>query len=80
MQHLSNPSPDATEIEGLRAYALCNGAIMAVSGYFCPPGTYWADIIQPDYGTVATGRTPLDAARAAIRQFDRDQERHRTAA
>jgi hypothetical protein len=61
------------KLEALRAYARERGAIMAVSGHFCPPGTYWADVIAPGYAAVATGPTPLHAARAAISQFQRDQ-------
>jgi hypothetical protein len=65
-------SSQADEVEALRAYAYEHGAIMAVSGHFCPEGTYWADLIRPGYATLATAASPVEAAMAAIAQFERD--------
>jgi hypothetical protein len=74
---VSQPHHSQTEqIRALKAYAESRGATLAISSRFCPAGTHWADIIKPGYGTTATGRTPLQAASAAISQFDRDQNSH----
>ena len=60
---------DAARIEAIRAHAHQLGAAMAISARFCPPGTYWADMIAPGHATIAHGATPLAAARAALQQF-----------
>jgi hypothetical protein len=74
MHHTPQPHDpnDAKQVETIRAYANSRGAIMAISGYFCPKGTYWADVIRPGYATLATATTPLQAATAALRQFEHD--------
>lgn len=72
MQHRSDPH-EAPEIVRLHGHVERHGAIMSISGRFCAHGMYWADIIRPGYGTIATGRSPLQAARAAVSQFDRDR-------
>jgi hypothetical protein len=64
---------DTSRIEAIRHYAHGLGAIMAVSGYFGPPNTYWADMIAPGQATLAQGATPLAAALAALEQFNRGQ-------
>jgi hypothetical protein len=66
------PANDLKQIEALRAYAHSRGAIMAISGHFCPTGTYWADIIRPGYATLATAPSALQAATAAIAQYKHD--------
>jgi hypothetical protein len=45
------------------------GAAMVVSGYFCMPGTYWADVIAPGRVTVARGGTAYEAAKVAFDRF-----------
>jgi hypothetical protein len=62
------PDDDA-QLEAIRHHAHTLGAIMAVSHYFCPAGTYWADIIAPGHATLAQGPTPLAAALTALDQF-----------
>ena len=60
---------DAARIEAIRHHAHTLGATMAISHYFCPPNTYWADIIKPGHATLAYGATPVAAALAALDQF-----------
>lgn len=59
---------DAARIEAIRDHAHTLGATMAISARFCPPGTYWADMIAPGHATIAHADTPLAAARAALQQ------------
>jgi hypothetical protein len=57
-------------LAAIRRRAAAHGAIVGISHRFTAPGIYWADVVMPGYGTVATGRTELEAATAAISQFD----------
>jgi hypothetical protein len=60
---------DAAKVEAICHYAHAVGAAMAVSGYFCPPGTYWADMIAPGRVSLGRGTTPLAAALDALTRF-----------
>jgi hypothetical protein len=59
---------DAARIHAIRHHAHTLGAI-AISNHFCPPNTYWADMIAPGRATLAHAATPLAAALAALNQF-----------
>jgi hypothetical protein len=73
MPNAAPPDDVQKQLEALRSYAHSRGAIMAISGHFCPTDTYWADIILPGYAILAHGPTPLHAALAAVAQFDHAQ-------
>jgi len=64
---------DSARVEALRRHAARHGAILGTSRRFRPGDTWWADVIRPGYGTIATGPTQLHAALAAISQFDNDR-------
>jgi hypothetical protein len=69
---LADLPSDAARMHALRRHAARHGAILGTSHRFSSAATWWADVIRPGYGTVATGPTQLDAAMAAIKQFDSD--------
>jgi hypothetical protein len=53
----------------IRRWARQHHAAMVVSGYFCAPGTYWADIIAAGSSSIGHGGTPDEAAIDAARRF-----------
>ena len=70
---LAEAPDDVARIEAIRRYAADHGAILGTSHRFAPAGSFWADLVAPGYGTIATGPTRLDAAMAAITQLDHDR-------
>jgi hypothetical protein len=66
---LDGLSDDAARLEAIRDHAQTLGATMAISHHFCPPATYWADIIAPGRASVGRGATPLGAALTALVEF-----------
>jgi hypothetical protein len=42
---------------------------MVVSHRFCQPGSYWADVVAPDFHIVAVTADPISAARIVFHAF-----------